>query len=292
MNTRGTSSRGPSTLPFDRVRIRSLRILVLALLCSAAAYAQEQVGSVVTVEGSAEVRHAGGAAWEALSGGAPVLLGDQVRTLADGKLKIVLREDSVMTLASNSQLEVTEQLVAPAPVSRFRILYGTLKAIVTERYGEPRARFEVETPPAIAGIHGTSFIVQYDATADATVVVGVSNRTWVRAANDARGAHVVEVGPGMMTTVRRGALPSPPNPVPPGELRRFNAQTKLRVAGTTPPREFGKGRGGAPNAGDARRPLRPGEHAVPPQNTVVNQPTLQGSGRPKPPPPPPPVGGR
>jgi hypothetical protein len=277
------------------MRARARHVLVLAfvlLCCGATVHAQEQVGSVVTIEGRAEVRHRGGTMWETLAGGAPVLLGDQVRTLADGKLKIVLREDSVMTLASNSELEITEQIVAPVPVSRFRILYGTLKAIVTERYGEPRARFEVETPPAIAGVHGTAFIVQYDATTDATMVVGVSNRTWVRAADDARGAHVVEVGPGMMTTVRRGAFPSPPNPVPPGEMRRFNVQTNLKVAGTTPPREFGKGRGGAANAGDARRPLRPGERAVPPQNTVVNQPTLQGTGRPKPPPPPPPVGGR
>jgi len=271
-----------------------MRILILVLLFGVApgTWAQEQVGSIVTLEGRAEIQHRGATGWEPLSGGAPVLLGDQLRTLQDGKLKIVLREDSVMTLASNSQLEVTEQLVAPAPVSRFRILYGTLKAIVTERYGEPRARFEVETPPAIAGVHGTSFIVSYDATADATVVVGVTNRTWVQAASDARGAHIVEVGPGMMTTVKRGALPSPPNPAPRGEIRRFNAQTRLRVAGTTPPREFGAKHGGAPNAGDARRPILPGEQAVPPQNTVVNQPTLQGSGRPKPPPPPPPVGGR
>ena len=180
-------------------------------------------------------------------------------------------------------------MVAPAPVSRLQVLFGTLKAIVTERYGEPQARFEVETPTAIAGVHGTGFLATYDAAADETVVVGLYNRTWVRARTDPTASRQVELGPGAKTVVRRGQFPMRPFALPEQELRRLDAAVALRVAGTTPPREFGLRRGAGANAGDAKRPGRPGESAVSPQEQTVNQPVPRSS-RAKPPPPPPPIG--
>lgn len=268
------------------------RVTLTLLLLAGSTRAQEPVGSVAALEGQAEVRRADATAWVPLAAGASVLVGDHIRTLAGSKVKVVLREDSVMALAPGSELVITEQLVAPAPVSRLQILFGTIKAIVTERYGEPQARFEVETPTAIAGVHGTAFLASYDPSADETLVIGLHDRTWVRSQGDAAEAHVIELGPGAKTTVGRGRFPSRPIPVPELELRRYNAATALRVAGTTPRREFGRAAAGI-NAKDAKRPVRTGQQAVSPQNQAVNQPILPAPGKgPKPPPPPPPVPGR
>lgn len=258
--------------------IISTALAFVALCLGPAAHAQEQVGSVSAIEGSAEVRRGDAGAWTAVASGSPVLLGDHLRTLADSKLRVVLREDSVLTLAANSELAVTEQVIAPAPVSRLQVLFGTLKAIVTERYGGPQAQFEVETPTAVAGVHGTGFIASYDATADETVVVGLYDRTWVRSRIDPT---TVELGPGAKTVVRRGQLPARPFPVPQHEMRRMNSALALRIAGTIPRKEFGLRR-------SAGTKLRPGEGARSPQGQVVDQPGLP-TGKGKPPPPPPPV---
>src|SRR5262249_38393715 len=198
-----------------------LAALWLAVVGATIGHAQERVGTVDAVEGQAEVLRAG--SWIPLAAGDPVLLGDQLRTRADAKLRVVLREDSVLTLAPGSQLEVTEQLVAPATVSRFQLLLGTIKAAVTQRYAEPRARFEVGTPTAIAGVRGTSCLAAYDPAQEETLVVGLTEVTRVRALVDQPGVAEVDLGPGLATRVRRGSRPLAPAPLPEGQLRSLQA---------------------------------------------------------------------
>jgi hypothetical protein len=275
-----------------RPAVRPLVLFVCLLglsLGARGAAGQEQVGAAETVEGHAEVLHAGAGTWTVLVEGTAVLLGDQLRTQADGKLRIVLRGDSVLQVAPSSQLAVTEQLLEPTGVSRFELLFGTLRAIVTERYSELRGRFEVETPTAIAGVRGTSFIARYDPVQEETLVVGVERVTQVRARTDAPGVGEVAVGPGMATRVRRGGRPLVPEPLPEAALRALQGATSVRP---------GAGGGASsqrrPNALDARRPQRVGERAISRQEQGVDQPLLRPTG-PKPPPPPPPVpprGGR
>src|SRR5438034_11701446 len=90
---------------------RGATVAMLAILLrGAAAEAQEQVGSVAALEGRAEALHPGQAAWTAVAAHDAVLLGDQLRTLADSKLKLAFRDDSALTLAASSQLTVDEQV--------------------------------------------------------------------------------------------------------------------------------------------------------------------------------------
>jgi hypothetical protein len=264
---------------------RRLALVLLALFVTGVtvARAAERVGTVAELEGRAEVQHAGEAAWGPLAIGDPVLLGDQLRTLADGKLRVVLREDSALTLGPGSQLAINEQVVAPATVSRFQLLLGTIKAAVTERYAEPRARFEVETPTAIAGVRGTSFIAQYDPGADETLVVGVESITRVRGRAEATGAGEVEVGPGEATRVRRGSRPMRPTMLPESRMRGLQGATQL-----APGAGAGTGARQRANRLDARRPQRAGQRAFSTEERAVDQPPFNPRG-PKPPPPPPPV---
>ena len=76
---------------------------------------------------------------------------------------------------------------------------------MTERYGASGAHFEVETPTAIAGVRGTGFIANYDASKDETVVVGLFDTTTVRSRADTRALHAVALGPGLATAVKRGS---------------------------------------------------------------------------------------
>jgi hypothetical protein len=256
-----------------------LLLAIVSIVGARWASAQEQVGVVDAIEGQADVLHAGASAWTALGEKAPVLLGDQLRTQAGAKLRIVLREDSVLQLGPSSQLEITEQLLAPTAVSRFQLLFGTLRAIVTERYSQLRGRFEVETPTAIAGVRGTVFIAQYDPAQEETLVVGIERVTRVSGRAQGAGAAEVDVGPGMATRVRRGARPALPEPLPEMQLRPLREATQLGSRGGSRRRA---------NALDARRPQRAGERALSRDEQGLDQPLLTPS-RPKPPPPPPPV---
>lgn len=269
-------------------RSRCSLALLLLLTCASLARAQEKVGSAAALEGKAEVLHKGAAAWAPLAAGDPVFVGDQLRTLADSKLKVVFREDSVLSLAANSTMAVTEQTAAPAPVSSFSLMLGTLKAIVTEKYAEPRARFEVETPTAVAGVRGTGFIATYDPTKDETTVVGLYDTTRVRSTGDAKGAHAVNLGPGDATRVRRGQFPIKPKALPQEQLRGLEGATSLAAGGTSPRREFGPAQRGAnPDVVEPRKPQRAGDAAITNEGQVIPH-IPKGSGH-KPPPPPPPV---
>ena len=261
-----------------RTRHVAAIVAFAALLLAGAARADAPAGSVAGLEGTAEVLRPG-AAWAPLGVGDPVNVGDQLRTLADGKLKVVFRDDSVLTVGPASTLAITEQTVGAAPVSSFSLLVGSLRALVTERYAKPGARFEVETPTAIAGVRGTGFIAQYDAGGDETTIVGLYDTTLVRARDDTAAGHEVRVGPGEATTVRRGSYPIRPSVLPEDVLRGFTAGTTMSGALRAP----------APATPDVKPSARrPREGAAAPQQ-IIDQPVglLRHRGRGVPPPPPP-----
>lgn len=269
------------------LRAAAALVAAVALLAALRAHAEE-VGAVAEIEGQAEVLRAGTAEWAPLKAGDAVLLGDQLRTPADSKLKLVFRDDSVLTLAPNSLLAVDEQVLgATAPISRFTLFLGAIRALVTDRYGEAGARFEVETPTAVAGVRGTGFITAYDAPREETVVLGLSDTTGVRSKVDPRGEREVRVGPGEMTTVGRGSYPLRPAPTPEGTLRSFSGSTQVRGM---KPATRGKGAATGAVGGDPRLPKRAGQGALSPEgqvDQVVDQPPPPEKRRGVPPPPPP-----
>jgi len=254
---------------------------VLVLFAALGARAEE-VGAVAEIEGQAEVMRAGSTEWAPLKPGDAVQLGDQVRTPAGSKLKLLFRDDSVLTLAPNSQLKVDESVVGTAPVSSFSLFMGAIRAVVTDRYGAQGARFEVETPTAVAGVRGTGFITAYDATREETTVLGLVDTTGVRSKIDPGGAREVRIGPGQMTTVGRGSYPVRPVATPDNTLRSFTGSTEVRGA---KPGAQSKGQTG----GDPRIPKRAGQGALSPEgqvDQVVDQPQQQKGGKVRPPPPP------
>ncbi len=94
--------------------------LVLTLLWMACmpgpSWGQEdqRIGTVLAVDGTAEVRAANAATWEPLQFRAAIFPNDTVRTAANSKVKVLLRDDSIMTLAERSEMQFTEFLLTPA----------------------------------------------------------------------------------------------------------------------------------------------------------------------------------
>lgn len=197
-----------------------LRLLTLVFLAATASpAAAEEVGTVASTRGAAEIGRGG--AFTAATVGATIQLGDELRTGPDGLLRVVFRDDSVVDLAASTSLTVDTQVYDPG-ASRFssllRLAAGKARAAVSAVYGTPGASYEVQTPTAVAGVRGTTFLVEYDAAREATDVIGIEGRIMVRSLVE-RLDDTVYVTASEGTTVVRGMAPTRPEPVNPDTLR-------------------------------------------------------------------------
>lgn len=193
-------------------------LLVCALVRGVAA---EEVGSVTAASGSAEIRRGG--VWRAAVEGEAVHLGDSLRTGGDGRLQVLLRDDSVITLAEQSLIAVDEQTYDPsggAMHTLLRMIGGKVRSLVSDAYELRGGQYEIETATAVAGVRGTEFIVAHDPTLVITQVIGVSGKVAVNNILD-RARRGVFVTAGEVTRVRPGEPPSRPAPFDPTYQRQL-----------------------------------------------------------------------
>ena len=188
-------------------------VALVALLGMATLAAAQDAGTVASTRGTAEIGHAGSFTPAAVGGA--VQVGDTLRT-ADGQMRVVFRDDSVVDLAERSTLVIDQQVFDPGAGhynSLVKLLAGKARALVNEVYGTtPGATYEVETPTAVAGVRGTSFWIIYDPLRDTTDVIGIQGRIQVRSLSE-RLNNTVYVTAAEGTTVMRGMVPTAPEPV-------------------------------------------------------------------------------
>jgi hypothetical protein len=146
---------------------RRIGLLVMALTLMGLAWAPgqswgqtaEQIGTVLAVDGTAEVRVANATTWEPLQFRATLFLNDTVRTAADSKVKILLRDDSIVTLAERGEMRFTEFLLTPQQRRTvINLALGKLKMITSTIFGAGSVT-EVRTANTVAGVRGTTFVV-------------------------------------------------------------------------------------------------------------------------------------
>ena len=198
-------------------------LLMLALLCLAllggGAPVRAQAPAVGTVEalvGTAVVtRHETGEAGP-LTVGAELFEGDRIRTETGARLRLTLRDGSVLTCGEATGLTLDRALYAPEQASRsylVRVSFGIVRAVV-ELLASP-STFEMHTNTAVISVRGTEWIAE--AQRAATAVMALEGEIDVRNVDPAvPGA--VALGPGEGVTVEAG-LP-PPAPIVWGDARR------------------------------------------------------------------------
>ncbi|MBI5526173.1 MAG: FecR domain-containing protein [Deltaproteobacteria bacterium] len=170
------------------MRKKMLLVIVAAAMAAFSADAQgagakgETVGMVSLCEGAAQVV-SGGTAREALAGD-ELYEGDTLLTGAGGKLKVLFRDDSLVTLSGNAKLDITGYRVDASKKLRTSVLTlvrGKVMSLVSRMYANPASGFEVKTKTAVAGVRGTRFVVETGegpdrvATFEGTVLVSKSD---------------------------------------------------------------------------------------------------------------------
>lgn len=129
------------------------------------AFADDVIGSIKNSQGNAYViRHDNKIA---ATKGLRLFQNDTLLTEDESSMGVILRDDTLISLGSNTKIAIDEFKFAPAK-GELSILIRMTRGIITyvsgqiSRLSPESARFE--TPASSIGIRGTKFLVKVDAT--------------------------------------------------------------------------------------------------------------------------------
>ncbi len=170
--------------------------------------------------------------------GTKVQWNDVLTTADDGRLRVLLRDQSILSLGSKSRMVVVQHNPAIQQTA-LEVTYGRLRARVTE-ITQSSGSFEIRTPTAVAGVIGTDFVVDVDEHGETGVTCLKGNVRVRNADSKIKGEEIVPEG--HSTHVKRGAGPM--------KAHRLAAKDLERIKNETEPGEGkgkqrqGQGRGG------------------------------------------------
>jgi hypothetical protein len=138
------------------------------------------VGRVVLVQGEVVILHAGEVHGYRAETDLPLYKGDTVVSLARGRIRISLNDQSVVTLASDTKLVITRSVYEPKKKIRSSFLRLTLgKALFwVKKLGNlRRSQVRVKSPTAVIGVRGTIFAL--DANSDRAIATSLEGTIWI-----------------------------------------------------------------------------------------------------------------
>ena len=193
-----------------RYLIGSTCAVLAALAVSAApAVAVEKAGDVVSVRGKAVIERKAGNVDARVA--AVLQESDNIVTRDKSRVKMLFRDDSILTLGANSKLVIKKYLYNPQSKraeSIYELADGRLRSVVGG------AGFKVTTPTAFAAARGTIFTVAYNMETGTTEITVVEGSVEVKNINaEVAGSQVVAAG--QSTTVTGNKPPTPPKPADP-----------------------------------------------------------------------------
>ena len=203
-------------------------VCLFLTLTSTLTYA-EAIGKITAVEGNVDIMKPGQERVIPVRLLEPVSEGDIVRTKRSGKAEITFDDESIIRLAPNSRLQITEYLMEGSKRKSgvMNLFRGKIRAVVSKSrkiigiaFGEGE-RFEVRTPTAVAGVKGTDFFVTYALGITGVMVADGK----IDVFNPAIPGQVVLVTTGNATTIAENQPPQTPRPVPDVEKIRHLRDT-------------------------------------------------------------------
>jgi len=186
-----------------------LAALAVALLLAAPAGA-EPIGFIAEAEGSVEVAPSGGTSFSAALADRDVSIGDTIRTGRDSTAKLVLVDDTIISIDEETELKIDEYVVGPSAQSepsKVELIAGHVRTKVGEAFGGP-TRLELHTPTAVIGVKGTEWLTWYMTQLEATYVCVLSGLVTMES-NDPAVAGSYEPPVGGCARVLPHARPEP-----------------------------------------------------------------------------------
>jgi len=164
--------------------------------------------------------------------GAALVEGNWVRTGRDGWLELALADGSTITLANNSELELTRlKMGTDKREGLLSLAQGKLRANVVKLAGR-QADIKIKSGTAVAGVKGTSFMMMTEGPAN--VFFGNEGLVSIKG----RGSEDKLMTAGTMTQTTRGYDPQEPIKVEPGSPLADAMTTFNAITGETPPADW------------------------------------------------------
>jgi hypothetical protein len=148
-----------------------------------------------------------------------VMWNDVLRTEGGGRARVQLRDGSILSLGSNSELKIVQHDPATQQ-TELELNYGRVRSRVTQ-ITKPGGKFQIKTPTAVAGVVGTDFIVVYEGGhMQVYVFSGVVQIIGLD------GTVLATVNAGQYVDIYNGQVTGP-NPTPPGVGQDNIGQTNI-----------------------------------------------------------------
>jgi hypothetical protein len=195
--------------------LQAMLTTVAALFLAFAATVAEadDVGRIVSMEGTVEIGRAG--AFARVENGASVQAGDTVRTGNPGRARILFPDESVLNVGDDSTILIDESVFDPnkgAASTMMHLLGGKVRALVSEYYSGSRASYQIETTTAVSGVRGTEFVMAYDPKTKLSTVLGLGGSVAVHSPMDRKKRGVL-VHANEITEIAKGRFPTPPRQI-------------------------------------------------------------------------------
>ncbi len=205
--------------------------LILLAFFPAAVQAAEDFGWVTATQQDARVVDRATGDLVPTKEGDTVLFMDTHQTGPGSKLRLLLEDESVLTLGERSQFQVTESLYDPkTQVRRLtgQLTAGVARALVGPYFSTAGSRFEVQTPTAsVFTEQGGAYFIVWLAECDgapATGILSLEGRVTARRPGAAEGVTLAEL---FYTRIGPTCPPALPLPVSEDMMSKMTEATSL-----------------------------------------------------------------
>ncbi|MCX5641741.1 MAG: FecR domain-containing protein [Candidatus Omnitrophica bacterium] len=151
----------------------------------------EIIGRLVRMEGTVNFWSYSQNAWKPATLQMAIGAGAWLQTAKSARAIISFGKEAVITVSEDAVLEIKEASVKPDGITRVRtnLTRGKIWSLV-EKLKNEQSRYEVETPTAIAGVRGTTFMVNVDPDGRSSRIGVVEGEVGVRSMGE-KPAYVV-----------------------------------------------------------------------------------------------------
>ena len=213
-------------------RILFFGVFLLSIFFFSAYSEAKTIGKISEMSGKVLFREKANIPYDDAKKGMELEKGCWIKTGPDGWAVLSLSDKSKLTLANNTELEITEFVVGKDKKDGvFSVTQGKLRASVTKLAGE-QVNFKVKSPTAVAGIKGTEFMMMTQGLAN--VFFGNEGQVEITGADTASKPLTVDA----MVQNTRGYVPTDPVKIEPDTPLYTAKKNFEEITEATPPKEW------------------------------------------------------
>ncbi len=170
-----------------------MRYITIFFIFSITLFANSYIGEIVGLEGTVFKKGVSDENYKTVILNDKLLIGDEIRTSNEGKVKILFVDDSIVHISPKSKFSVEKYSVDQKNQQRavsLKLVSGKMRSWVHSVFNK-QSTFELYTPTATVGVRGTEFIISIDEEGNSTEIGVIDGLVSVKNLNDSVGLDVL-----------------------------------------------------------------------------------------------------